>query len=99
MLATDTHFEIRVRLAPILDCHAHQLPDTVTVEGLERVDGENFDWLFSSWLFQPANIFQQELAFGIVTADTKGGLGQVISTEAEELGDGCDLSGGQSSTG
>ena len=95
MFATDTHFQVWVGFSPVLNGHTHQLSHAVTVECLEWIGGENFYSLLCSWLLQPIDVLQQELALGIVTADAKGRLSQVIRAEAEKFGNGRDLSGSQ----
>src|SRR5689334_22910200 len=96
MFAADTHFQVRVRFSPLLNRHTYQLSHTIAIKRLEWVYGENFHPLCSPGLFQPIDVFQQELALGIVTADAKSCLRQVICAKAEELGNGCDLASSQS---
>src|SRR6266702_1973939 len=96
MFTTDTHFQERIRFSPVLKRHTYQLSYTITIKCLEWIKGEDFHPLSSSWLFQPINVFQQELALGIVTADAKSCLSQVICAKAEELGNSRDLVGSQS---
>ena len=73
-----------------------ELANAVAVDGLEWVDGENLDSPLDAWLRQPVNVLEQEFALGVVAAEAKGCLRQVVGAEAEELGDGGNLSGGQS---
>ncbi len=51
---------------------------------------------FSPGSSRPSTYLQQEFALGVVAADAEGGLRQVVGAEAEEVGDGGDLVGGQS---
>ena len=95
MFTTDTHFQVWVGFSPVLSSHTHQLPHAFTVECLEWIGSENFYSLLCSWLLQPIDVLQQELALGIVTADAKGRLSQIIRAKAEEFGYGCDLAGSQ----
>ena len=95
MFTTDTHFQERIRFSPVLKRHTYQLSYTITIKCLEWIKGEDFHPLSSSRLFQPINVLQQELALGVVTADTKSCLSQVIGAKAEELGNSRDLAGGQ----
>ena len=63
-------------LAAIFHSHRIKRPTPSRSNCLEWILGENA-------LF---NIGDEEVAFGIVTAVTKGHLGQVVGTEGEELG-------------
>ena len=98
VFAADAEFQVGVGLAAVLCGHADELADAVAVERLEGVDGKDFHLAFDAWLLQAIDVFEQELAFGVVAAEAKGGLGQVVGAEAEEVGDGRDLAGGQGGT-
>ncbi len=95
VFAADTHFQVWIGRAAFLHRHTHQLADAFAVERLERVGGENFHLFFGARLFQAIDVAQQEFAFSVVAANAKGGLCQVVGAEAEEVGDGRDLVGGQ----
>jgi len=75
MFTADTHFQRWASGATIIDGHAHQFAYTIPVELLEGFFGK----------MPSATILYQEVALGIITAVTKGHLGQIIGTEGEEL--------------
>ncbi len=95
VFAADTQFQVGIGLTAVLRRHTHQLADAVAVDGLERVDGKYLDFSLDAWLCQPLDVLEQEFALGIVTAEAKGCLRQVVGAEAEELRDGGDLIRGQ----
>ena len=74
MLTTDTDLEVVDGLATALDTHFDELTDTGLVEAGEWVDVDHFSFLIG-W---------QEGA-GVVAAEAETGLGEVVSSEAEEL--------------
>ena len=84
MLTADTHFQFRAGLAAIIDGHLHQLAHAFPVQGLERILRQD----------ALADICDQEVALGIVTAVAKGHLGQVVGAEGEELGQLGNFTGG-----
>src|SRR5947209_20114229 len=96
VFAADTQFQVGIGLTAVLCRHTHELADAVAVDGLERIDGKYLDSPLDAWLRQPIDVLEQEFALGIVAAEAKGRLRQVVGAEAEELGDGGNLSGGQS---
>src|SRR5262249_33476317 len=98
MLAADAQFQFGISLATLLSGHLYQLADAVAVERLEGIDFEDLDLLFGTWLFQAVDVFQQEFALCVVAAEAKGGLGEVVSAKAEELGLAGDLVRSQGST-
>src|SRR5438067_4841378 len=85
MFTTDSDLKMRIGLPPVLHRHAYQLTHTIAVERLERIKRQDLHLLLEPWLRQAIDVFEQELALGIVAADTKGGLCQVVGTEAEEF--------------
>jgi len=48
-----------------------ELADAVAVDRLEGVDRENLDFPLCAWLHKAIDVFEQELALGVVTAETK----------------------------
>src|SRR5579859_7676970 len=85
VFAADAHFQVRVGGAAFLYRHTHELAYAFAVERLEGVGGENLDLLCGSWFVQTFDVAQQELAFGVVAANAKGGLRQVVGAKAEEV--------------
>src|SRR3989442_12002302 len=67
MLAADADFQVRIGSTTLLYCHLHELAYTLTVQGLEGVDRQDFDLFFQPRLRQPIDILEQEFAFGVVT--------------------------------
>src|SRR5438874_3805387 len=53
--------------------------------------GRIFTFPLDAWLAQAIDVPEQEFALGIVAAEAKGCLCQVIGAKAEEIGDFCDL--------
>ena len=88
MFTANTNFKVPVVERPSSYSHLHQFSNTIPVEGLERIHRQ--DAFF--------DVFHQEVTFGIVTAVTKGHLGQVIGTKGEEFSYCGDFTGGDSST-
>src|SRR5690554_3501695 len=76
MLTTDTNLEVNTGRTAFLYTDLDQLTYTFLIQYLEGV-------LFQYSFFQ---VMRQEFAFCIITAESKGCLGQVIGTEGEELG-------------
>ena len=89
VLTTDTNFQIGAGLPAELDAHRHQLAYPFSLQGLERVLGQ--DALL--------DIFQQELGFRIIAGLTKGHLGQVVGAIGEELGNSGYLVGREGRSG
>ena len=75
MLAADADLEIWLRLPAALDRHPHHRPDTVAIEHLERVRGD--DLLL--------DVARQEALLGIITRYAEDSLRQVVRAEREEL--------------
>jgi hypothetical protein len=75
MLTADTHFEVRTGCAAGFDAHLHQLAHAVAIDRLEGILGQDAAF----------HILQQEVTFGVIPADAKGHLRQVVGAEAEEL--------------
>src|SRR5690606_27402941 len=76
MLATDTDFEVSTGRTAFLHTNLDQLAYTLLIQYLEGV-------LFQYSFIQ---VMRQEFTFCVITAESKGGLGQVIGTKGEELG-------------
>ena len=86
VLTADAHFQGGVGFPAVHYRHADELADAVAVDRLEGVDGKNLDFPICAWFIKAIDVFEQELALGIVAADAKGCLRQVVGAEAEELG-------------
>jgi len=71
MLTANTNFQVGTNSATISDSSLHQSTNTITVQLLEGI-------LFKDTLI---NIDTQEGAFSVVTAITKGHLGQVVGAK------------------
>src|SRR6266511_4589686 len=84
MLAADTDLQIRASRAAALGAHLHELADAFLVEYLE--------WVV---LQQLALDIRRQEAPGIVAAQAKRRLRQVVGAEREELGLSGDLVGGE----
>src|SRR6516162_5996102 len=74
MFATDPELDVRPGLAAGIASDLHQLPNARLINGRERVALYDFEFL----------VVRQE-ASGIIPAHSKGRLGQVVCTKAEEL--------------
>ena len=99
VLTADAHFQGGVGFPAVHYRHVDELPDAVAVDRLEGVDGKYLDFPICAWLLKTIDVFEQELALGVVAAEAKGGLRQVVGAEAEELGHLGDRPGGQSCAG
>src|SRR5579885_2969396 len=95
MLSTDTHLQMIVHRAPLIHGNAYQPPHAIAVQRLEWIGRQNLHWLIQSRLFETLDIFQQELALGVVAAHAEGRLCQVIGAKAEELCYLCNLPSSQ----
>src|SRR5690242_20401730 len=80
MFPTDPHLETGAGLSSFVDRHANQPPDSVLVQYLEWILGE--DTLLHVRGKEPPRI---------VPAQPKGGLGQVVRPERKELGRSSDV--------
>ena len=88
MLTADTELDLRTSSAALLCCNLNQLTYTVLVQSCERIGLVNLCLVVGI----------QEFA-GIITGETEGHLGQVVGTEAEELGFLGDFVSRQAGTG
>src|SRR6185437_830212 len=84
VLAADADLEIGSSLAAVGGGQLHQLSDAGLVEAGERILLEH----------ALAQIHRQDLA-DVIAGEAEGGLGQIVGSEAEELGLGGDLAGHQ----
>src|SRR4029077_15850985 len=84
MLAADANLEVLSRLSSFRDRDRHQAADALFVDGLERVAREDL-------LLEVAD---DERALGVVAAESKRGLREIVGAEGEELGLLRDLAGG-----
>ena len=75
LLAADSDFEGRAGGAASGDGHFNELADAGLVDGLERVNGDDF--LVDIVIEEPADV---------VAAEAVGHLGQVVGAEGEEIG-------------
>src|ERR1700704_2111544 len=98
VLTADTQLDGRIGLTAFFYGHANQLTNTFAIQCLEWVDWQDLHVFLQTWNFQTFDVLEQEFTFGIVAAIAKGGLSQVIGTEAEELGNWSNLIGGQGCT-
>src|SRR5947199_2454826 len=90
-LTADAQFDRGFRLTTFLDCHTHQLANTITIERLEWIRCQDLHFLRQAGFFQAINVLEQELTLGIVAAIAEGRLCQVVRAEAEEVGNGGNL--------
>ena len=86
MFTADTHFQIRGG-----SCGHHPQP---CASSGQRHPGPRLERILGQDAF--FHILDQEVAFGIITAVTKGHLGQVVGAEGEELGQLGNFTGGHS---
>ena len=77
MLAADADLDVRLLGPGLLDGDIHQLANAELVERFERVRNQDV----------VLDIERQELVLGVFTREREAGLGQVVGTEREELGD------------
>ena len=82
VFTADTDEEIGFYGSCAVDGNFHEFADAFFIQGDEGADGQNF-------LF---HIGVEEFAFGIVTGETEGGLGEVVGTEGEEFRFGSQVS-------
>src|SRR5208282_5774768 len=87
MFAADAAFEVLAGFAAARDADAHKLAHAIALDRHEWIRGE--DALALVNLDKPA---------GIVAAEAKAGLGQVVGAKAEELRRLGDLAGAKSRT-
>src|SRR6185295_2396957 len=83
VLAADADLQARPRLASTLDGDAHHRADTVAVEDLERVRGDDL------LLY----VLGEEALLRVVARDAEDRLREVVRSEREELRLRCDLVG------
>lgn len=88
VLAADTDFEVAARGAAFVGGHLDERADTFLIENREGI-------LLQNALLQ---VLGQEFV-AVVAGDSEGGLGQVVGTEAEELGVGSDFVGDDAGAG
>ena len=87
MFAADTDVQVRIFSLTKLDCHFHQLADTILVKFCKWVVFEDLSLV----------VCFQELAC-VITGESESHLCQVVGSEAEEVCIFCDLICGQSCT-
>ncbi len=89
MLTTDACLDVRTGLPCLGDRHAHDLADTVLVQGGKGVRRQD----------SVSEVTHQEPGFGIVPAHCKRRLREVVGTERQELGVLGDLISGECGAG
>ena len=89
MLATDAHRHLRAGETTEAHTHVDEPAHAVTVKVVEGILRQN----------ALLGIFDQELRLGVIAADAKGRLREVIRAKAEELRFSCHLVGGERRTG
>ena len=88
MLAADTDMKIRIAGTAKFNSHVHQFPYTVLIEFSKRIVFKDFCIIVCSQEF-PC----------VIAAESKGHLGQIVCTEAEEICFFCDFIRRKGSTG
>jgi len=81
MFTADPDLKIGITLASRTHSHLHQKTDSILIEGRKRIAGKDFIFCISG-----------RKGSHIIPADTQGGLGEIISAKAEELGSASDAS-------
>ena len=76
LLAADADLQIRVGGTAQVDAHLHQHTDALDVEGFKGIVVED----------PGVGVERQELVFRILAREGVDGLGQIVGTEGEELG-------------
>ena len=89
VLAADADLKVRILQPSRIHPHLDQRPHSEKVYRSEGVIGK----------YALVDIRAEELAFGVVPAESKGHLGQVVGAEAEEIRLLGDLTGGQRGPG